>query len=98
MRSFDRCAPLGPYQPVEAVARADVRAAALPALDDPREAGLQGQGATESFWCPWGRDFSSGVDVATVCLACAIEVEGTGSSGNQHPRLRQNMFTEASDC
>ena len=41
MRSFDRCAPLGPHQPVEAVSRAEVRAGALPVLDDPREAGLR---------------------------------------------------------
>ena len=42
MHSFDRCAPLGPHQPVEAVARAAVRTGALPVLDDPREAGLWG--------------------------------------------------------
>ena len=41
MHSFDRCAPLGPHQPVEAVVRAEVRAGALPVLDDPREAGLR---------------------------------------------------------
>ena len=36
-----RITPLGPHQPVEAVARAEVRAGALPVLDDPREAGLR---------------------------------------------------------
>ena len=41
VKAADRCAPLGPHQPVEAVARAEVRAGALPVLDDPREAGLR---------------------------------------------------------
>ena len=41
MKVADRPAPLGPHKPVEAVARAEVRAGALPVLDDPREAGLR---------------------------------------------------------
>ena len=75
MKAADRCAPLGPHQPVEAVARADVRAGALPVLDDPREAGLRERRPDRSCRDLVGHDGHSGAFPIGAFLASAAPKE-----------------------
>ena len=85
MRSFDRSAPLGPHQPVEAVAHAEVRAGALPVLDDPREAGLRERRPDRSCRDLVGRDGCTAAVSFAICGAGGA-VEGKPSPASSAGR------------